>query len=491
VDRHPYKTYWFLKHGYTPHIWQHMFHGAQTGSALTRFRHLVAGRRGGKTLSAAWEVLFYAMHPREFHRDAHGVESERPLWIWALAKDYKVGRPSLLTFIEVIRQAGLVKGQDYEYNKTEKVFQFFGPNEELLSTVEFKSADDPQSLRGAGLDILWIDESAFLPNRDAWDVVFPALADREGLVITTTTPNGKNWFHQEFWSELARSDPGQFRVEYTSIDNPYFPHSQWEYALKHYHPVMFRQEFMAAFDALAGVSLSGEWLKFFVDGNPDIQSDDIGLPRYRDDDGQMRSNLRLFIGVDPAISLSDDADHFAMALIGITRDNSQAFLLDYFVDRIQIPEQLEKIREWFLKYRPEYIGIESIAYQQALAQLASRMDGMPPIVPILSQTKKKNDRIMQLGPPFRIGKIRIRRSHAKFIDQWVSFDYAERNNEDDLLDAVEIALSAAGVLLPTIPLADQFLDGVQGDSLEEEAYLQILRNKDKKKAYDPELGNQA
>jgi hypothetical protein len=116
---------------------------------------------------------------------------------------------------------------------------------------------------------------------------------------------------------------------------------------------------------------------------------------------------------------------------------------------------------------------------------------MPPIVPILSQTKKKNDRIMQLGPPFRIGKIRIRRSHAKFIDQWVSFDYAERNNEDDLLDAVEIALSAAGVLLPTIPLADQFLDGVQGDSLEEEAYLQILRNKDKKKAYDPELGNQA
>jgi hypothetical protein len=468
-----------------------LFHSA-TGpdGNLTPFRHLVAGRRGGKTLSAAWEVLFYALHPNEFHRDAHGTDCDRPLWIWALSKDYKVGRPSLLTFIQVIREAGLVKDRDYRYNKTEKVFEFLGPGEELLATVEFRSADDPQSLRGAGLDILWIDESAFIPNRDAWDVVFPALTDRLGLVITTTTPNGKNWFHQEFWSDVALADPRQFRVEYTSIDNPHFPRAMWTYALEHYHPVMFRQEFMAAFDAMAGVSLSGEWLKFFVDGNPDVQTDDIGLPRYKDEGGQWRSSLRLFIGVDPAISLSDTADHFAMALIGVTRDHSQAFLLDYFVDRIQIPDQLDKIREWFLKYRPEYIGIESVAYQAALAQLAARMEGLPPIVPIISQTKKKNDRLMQMGPVFRIGKVRIRKTHARFIDQWVSFDHEVKNNDDDLLDAVEIALSAAGVLLPTIPLTDQLLDAV-GGSIEEEAYLQILRKKDKNQAFDPELGIEA
>lgn len=492
INRHPYKLWWFLNRPkpYRPHIWQHMFHGAETDGKLTRFRHLVAGRRGGKTLSAAWEVLYYAMNPKEFHRDAHGVDSNRPLWIWALAKDYKLGRPSLMTFIEVIRDAGLEKGKDYDYNKTEKVFTFFGPGEELLSTVEFKSADDPQSLRGAGLDILWIDESAFITSRDAWDVVFPALADKEGVVITTTTPNGKNWFHQEFWSDLALADPNQFRIEYTSIDNPYFPRSQWEYALQHYHPVMFRQEFMAAFDALSGLSLSGEWLKFFVDGNPDIQTDDIGLPRFRDEDGQMRSNLRLFIGVDPAISLSDAADSFAMALVGITRDNSQAFLLDYYVGKIQFPEQLDKIKEWFLKYRPELISVEAVAYQQALAQAASRIEGLPPIAMAMPGTKKKNDRLMQMGPVFRIGKVRIRKSHSEFINQWVSFDYEQKNNNDDLLDAVEIALSSAGVLLPTIPLADQFLDGVQGRSLEEDAYLQILRNKDKNQVWDPELGSE-
>jgi predicted phage terminase large subunit-like protein len=486
LEAHPIKYLWFLQQGYRPHIWQSLFHSARTGDVLKRFRHLVAGRRGGKTLSAAWEVLFYALHPAEFHRDAHGVDSQRPLWIWALAKDYKVGRPALLTLIEVIRQTGLVKDKDYRYNKTEKVFEFYGPGEELLSTVEFRSADDPQSLRGAGLDILWIDESAFIPNRDAWDVVYPALADREGLTITTTTPNGKNWFYESFFTADAVQDEHQFAVEYTSIDNPYFPRAQWAYALQWYHPVMFRQEFMAAFDAMAGVALQGDWLKFYVTGSPDIQTDDIGVPKTKDG----RYNLRLFIGVDPAISLADDADNFAMSLIGLTYDNSQAYLLDYYVDKIQFPAQLDKIREWFLTYRPEMIGIESNAYQRALMQMTARIDGLPPVVAVISKSRKE-ERILGLGPLFKIGKVRINKKHARFIDQWVSFDPSKKNGDDDLLDAVEIALGVAGVLLPIAPMADLFDESVQGSSLEEEAYLQILRAKDKKRNFDPELGSEA
>jgi predicted phage terminase large subunit-like protein len=263
----------------------------------------------------------------------------------------------------------------------------------------------------------------------------------------------------------------------------------WEYALKHYHPVMFRQEFMAAFDAMAGVSLSGEWLKFFVEGNPDIQTDDIGLPRYRDENGELRVALDIYMAVDPAISLSDNADHFAIAIIGLTKDRSQAFVLDYWLGRIQIPDQLDKIREWYLKWRPQYIAIESVAYQAALAQLASRMEGLPPVVPVMTKTKK-NDRLMQMGPVFRIGKVRIRKSHKEFIEQWVNFDHSVKNNADDLLDAVEMALSAAGVLFPMDPFAAA-LDDTRGSSIEEEAYLQILRNKNKRDVYDPELGSEA
>jgi predicted phage terminase large subunit-like protein len=483
VEAQPVKFYWFLKNGYRPHIWQSMFHGARLDGNISPFRHLVAGRRGGKTLSAAWEVLFYALHPQEFHRDAHGSDSERPLWVWALAKDYRVGRPSLNTFLEVIRAAGLIKDRDYRYNRSQGIFEFYGPGEDLLSVVEFRSADDPQSLRGAGLDILWIDESAFIPSKEAWDVVFPALTDREGVVITTTTPNGKNWFWEMFFAGKALDDERQFRVEYTSIDNPYFPRKMWEYALENYHPIMFRQEFMAAFDAMAGVALQGDWLKYYVLGNPDVQTDDIGLPKDRD--GKLA--LDLFIGVDPAISLADAADFFAMALIGLTKDRTQVYLLEYYLEKIPFPDQLDKIREWFLKYRPQLIGIEANAYQRALVQMTARMEGLPNIVGVMSKGKKE-ERILGMGPLFKVGKVRINKKHADFIDQWVSYDPAKRNQHDDLLDAVEIALGAASVLLPIRPDVSLFGEIRRDDSLQGQAWDHISQASGKQRPYDPELG---
>jgi len=489
VERLPVKFWWFAQKGYRPHVWQALFHGALgNDSNLAQFRHLVAGRRGGKTLSAAWEVLFYALHPREFHRDAHGVDSERPLWIWILAKDYPSGFPSLATLLEVIAQAGLIKGRDYQYNKTERRIEFT----ESGTVVQFKTADNPQSLRGAGLDILWIDEAAFIEDDEAWLVTAPALADKLGLVITTTTPHGKNWFWKEFFQGDALSDPAQFRVEYTSIDNPFFPKRSWEYYRRRYHPIMFRQEFLASFEAFTGIALQGDWLHYWTQGNPDIQSGEVTIKPYLNaETGQYK--LRIFLGIDPAISLSDNADHFAMAVIGLTEDNSQAFLLDYWVGRIEFPDQLDKIREWHQQWRPEIIGIESNAYQRALAQMAYRLEGLPPVVPVWTPPgSKKNERILGMSPIFKTGRVRIRRNMPEFIDQWVNFDPEKKNQDDDLLDAVEIALGAAGVLLPRKPYAAAIEDHVDGSDVESEALKQIkeLKTKRSNRPWDPDLGTE-
>lgn len=61
--------------------------------------------------------------------------------------------------------------------------------------------------RGPGLDLLWIDEAAFIPDKEAWEVVFPALADKDGRAVFTTTPDGRNWYYDEFFNEDARADP--------------------------------------------------------------------------------------------------------------------------------------------------------------------------------------------------------------------------------------------------------------------------------------------
>lgn len=427
VGRYLVKFNWFFAHGYVPHPYQVVFHAntdPETGN-LCRRRHLVAGRRGGKTLSAAWDVLFYVLHPAAFHADAHGIESDRPLHVWVLTKDYPMGMAALMAFREVLRMAGMHQDVEYKENRGNRWFEFANG-----SFVQFKTADNPETLRGAGLDILWIDEAAIIPNEDAWDVVRPALTDKLGLLITTTTPSGKNWFYHEFFGAEAKAESFQGRVEYRSIDNPHWPAEEWMREKKRMHPMLFAQEYMASFDSFAGKELHGDWLHYY--NKPELE----GL------------KLRKIVGVDPAISLADKADRFAISLIGVTEDNTQAYLMEQWAGHIPFPEQVELIQHWWLKYRPQYISVEKVAYQIALVQQLQRLPGLPPIAPVPAKGKKF-ERILSMAPLFQLGRIQIRKDHVDFINEWLNYDSTLSNPEDDCLDSVEIALRGAGVVLPT------------------------------------------
>lgn len=433
-----HKLQWFLENGYVPHYRQMLFHTMRNGEKLCRFRHLVAGRRGGKTLSAAWDVLYYALNPQMYHLDAHARVSDRPLHIWALTADYPLGRPAWRTFEEVMRQSGLQLGPDYKQNLGDKYFEFANG-----TLIEFKTADNPERLRGAGLDILWIDEAAFIPNEDAWNVVRPALSDKPGIVVTTTTPHGKNWFYNTFWTPEALASPRHGRVEYWSIQNPYFDKEEWEEVKTTYHPLLFKQEYMASFDSMAGVELQGDWLHYYH------LSD---IPRKSDQPEKM--DITTFLGVDPAISLSDKADRFAMILIGVDK-NGQGYLLEEYANRIPFPEQVELVMDWAAKYRPSLIGIESNAYQAALEQQLRMMPGLAAIIPVMSKGIKR-DRILRMAPTFRIGKIKVREIHKNFIEEWIDYDSTQKNPKDDVLDAMDIALGLAGALMPELPKASAF-----------------------------------
>jgi predicted phage terminase large subunit-like protein len=452
MSRYALKFVWFASKGYVPHPYQVVFHAntfdEEGEERLCRFRHLVAGRRGGKTLSAAWETLYYVTHPEEFHWDAHHKRSERPLHVWVLTKDYPTGMAALLAFREALKGAGYNHGREYKENRGNRWFEF-----ENGSFVQFKTADEPESLRGAGLDILWMDEAAFIPNARAWEVTRPALSDKEGLVLSTTTPDGKNWFYETFWTGDAQDDPEQGRVEYRSIDNPYFPAKEWVRARREMHPMLFKQEYMASFDSMAGKELSGDWLHYYSPATLDRK-------KIKD----------TFIGVDPAISLSDTADRFVITLVGKSEDNTQVYLLKQWAGRIPFAEQVEMIYSWWRDDtewpRARYIGIEKNAYQAALEQQVARMEGFPPTVPIWTKGKKF-ERILAMAPWFRIGKVKISKDHKDFIDEWIDYDSQIKNPKDDCLDSMEIALRVAGVLLPGAkPVKQDELDHPAG-SIEE------------------------
>jgi len=75
------------------------------------------------------------------------------------------------------------------FNKAEMVATVQGGSEIL-----FRSADNPERLRGPNLSGVWIDEAA-LCHRQTWDILIGRLraGGKAGPCWITTTPKGRNW----------------------------------------------------------------------------------------------------------------------------------------------------------------------------------------------------------------------------------------------------------------------------------------------------------
>jgi hypothetical protein len=137
------------------------------------------------------------------------------------------------------------------------------------------------------------------------------------------------------------------------------------------------------------------------------------------------------------------------------------------------------------------IGIESTAYQAALAQQSMRLEGFPPISEVPARGKKPS-RILGMAPMFKLGRVKIHATHRDFIDEWLNYDSKMRNPEDDTLDAVEIALRTAGILLPTSLGKDafEFLEERPAQNVQELAARDLRRIGQRELPYDDEMGEE-
>lgn len=61
--------------------------------------------------------------------------------------------------------------------------------------IFWRSADNPDRLRGPNLGWAWVDEAAFV-SEEAWKVILGRLRLEPGRAWGTTTPNGQNWLYR-------------------------------------------------------------------------------------------------------------------------------------------------------------------------------------------------------------------------------------------------------------------------------------------------------
>lgn len=194
---------------------------------LRRFNVIAAGRRFGKTRLAVLFMFLRAV--------------AQPGVYWWVSPSYPIGTPAWRL---MRRLARLVAAVPKEVTRT---IEFTNG-----SIIEFKSADNPDSLRGEGLSGLVMDEVAQI-KEEAWtDALRAALADNKGWVIFIGTPKGKNWFYRLYVYAEKKETEEWAAFRYTSYDNPYIDAAEIDAAKDLLPAITFAQEFMADFTTKAG-----------------------------------------------------------------------------------------------------------------------------------------------------------------------------------------------------------------------------------------------
>lgn len=132
----------------------------------------------------------------------------------------------------------------------ESVKEIRFPGGGWLAVLSAESA----TLRGEGLDLVVIDEAAFLFDLErVWNYdLRAALSDRKGRAIFISSPAGRNYFYQLYQYGQSEDYPDWASWQATSYDNPYLDPAEIDAAKALLPEWAFRQEYLAEFVTFAG-----------------------------------------------------------------------------------------------------------------------------------------------------------------------------------------------------------------------------------------------
>lgn len=195
-----------------------------------RFKVVVAGRRFGKTVFAVNELINNAL--------------EKPgSRVWYIGPTYRQAKEIAWKMLfEYLPKEFIHKRNEVELSV------------DLIqgSEIALKGADNPESLKGVGLDFCVLDEYGQM-KEEAWDeAIRPMLVVSKGGAIFIGTPVGYNHFWRIYNKEKEDTDYKSFHFK--TVDNLAIEGiaEEVEKARSETDPIRFSQEYEANFESLVG-----------------------------------------------------------------------------------------------------------------------------------------------------------------------------------------------------------------------------------------------
>jgi phage terminase large subunit len=212
-----------LRLDYSPHAKQQAFHAAVREFDYVLFN---GGRGSGKTIGGASQAIMEACVHQQGER---GV---------VIAPTYPMLRDASMKEFFTLLPREWIKS----WSKSDKELILVNGSE-----IAFRSADNPDSLRGPNRAWAWFDEPRNLRLRDAFDIAIGQLRPTRKCWLTTTPAGIFHWLYQMF---IQTPLPKSAVIHVRTIENPYAGED---------YEANLRVQYTGAF---AAQELDAEWVSF-------------------------------------------------------------------------------------------------------------------------------------------------------------------------------------------------------------------------------------
>ncbi len=236
----------------------------------TRFKVVVCGRRFGKTLMSIVTLIEKA-------------SSGPNKLVWYIAPTYRQAK--MIAWRLLMSRIRLFPEKfQLQCKINESALSIMLPNG---SFIELKGVDNPDSLRGQGVDYMVLDEYADdnYSRIPVWqEILRPALSDKMGGAIFISTPKGYNHLYDLFEYADSKKDEQWKAWRMPTSSNPYISRKELLDARKELGEDVFIQEYEAQFTKKSGL--------IYKEFNRDIHVIDPLIP------DQISAQWYMEVGVD-------------------------------------------------------------------------------------------------------------------------------------------------------------------------------------------------
>ena len=299
----------------------------------------VGGRGSGKSYAISYDLIRRAKRGR--------------LYLMASPTYTVLADTDFRTFCGIARDLGVLGAK-----------RVSPPSVQLTTGAEiiFRSADDPERLRGPNLSGAVLNEASLM-TKDAYDICIASLREggEQGFLTAGFTPKGlTHWTYEVFGGEHPKPDTAIFHAR--TADNPFAPPGFADTLAQQYSGLMGQQELDGRFCSLEGAEWPPEFFEgiFFDDWPPDLNHKVLAL--------------------DPSKGKADHSGDYS-AFVSLALDSEWRLWCDADLDRRPVERQqgepgrsivedgLALVKAW----QPSAFSVETNGFQELVASALLRV----------------------------------------------------------------------------------------------------------------------